>query len=569
MLLKDKASIEKLNGRYFTPQIISDFVTKWVLNQNVNISNILEPSVGEGVFLKSINKVKKEIESNIFAIEIDEYTATQAATLNGYELISNCSMSNCSKESAQTKVVINDDFYNVYKNGLNNIKFQAILGNPPYIRYQYLTDIQRNEQSEILTKNLMKSNKLINSWVSFTVACVSCMDSSSRIGLVLPAELLQVKYSEALREFLLRQLNRCTIITFDELVFDNIEQEVVILLGEKISQDSKHLIKVVSCKNAGELNENILYEKNFMCADNISKKWSQYFLSDEQIRIINDIKNNNSFIQFSDVAKCEVGITTGNNKYFCINNEIVQKFDLEQYCSPLIARSVNIRGVQFLKEDWEENVSRGARTYLLDLSAHEKKEFSKGLLDYIKWGEDNDHNISYKTKIRDEWYNVPSVWSPDLFFLRRNYRFPKIVLNSEQINAVSTDTMHRVKLKNSTHGKRLILAYYTSIGFLFSELEGRSYGGGVLEILPSEVSTILLPNIFENHIISEEETEEYFQKIDMFIRENDSDNIEVLLNELDEMILINKIGLSHSVVLEIRNAWRKLQNRRLYRGKSI
>lgn len=565
MLLKENASIEKLNGRYFTPQLIADFVTEWVVDQEQAIKNVLEPSVGEGIFLSSLSKFENTTNSNIIAIEIDEDTAKEAISKTGYSFYSNWGFFR--EKTEDKKVVINDDFYHAYKNGLEQKRFQAILGNPPYIRYQYLQEDQRVEQSEILTRNLMKSNKLINAWVSFTVACISCMEDSSRIGLVVPAELLQVKYSEDLRKFLVKQLNRCTIVTFDNLVFDDIEQEVVLLLGEKIANDDEHLIKIVPFENAESLEINRLASIDFMEADIESSKWTKYFLIDKQLEIIDRIKNSNNFLKFSDVATCEVGITTGNNKYFCINDDTVREFDLKQYCRPLIARSVNIRGVQFLKEDWEENVTLGARTYLLDLAPYESREFAKGVKEYIKWGEKTEQNSSYKTRIRDEWYKVPSVWSPDVFFLRRNYQFPKVMLNTPEVEAVSTDTMHRIKLKDSKNRLRLIVSYYTTVGLLFSELEGRSYGGGVLEILPSEVSKVMLPDIFENQILTDQEIKELFHKIDQYIRSNGNERIESLLDDIDRRILVKGIGMSQREITELRNAWNILKNRRLSRGK--
>lgn len=50
-----------------------------------------------------------------------------------------------------------------------------ILGNPPYIRYQYLKESQREMQAQILTSHGMKANKLINAWVAFIVACVQLL----------------------------------------------------------------------------------------------------------------------------------------------------------------------------------------------------------------------------------------------------------------------------------------------------------------------------------------------------------------------------------------------------------
>lgn len=230
MKLKENASEEKLHGRYFTPRTIADYVTDWVFNQKNSIRTVLEPSVGDGVFIESICRYPDVLKNaNIFAIEVDEDISKvaggkceQIRWVKGWENVAD-----------NDRVIVNDDFYNAYKNGLSIKRYQAILGNPPYIRYQYLEEEQRNEQSEILTQNGMTPNKLINAWVSFTVACVSCMEETSRIGFVIPAELLQVKYSEDLRNFLMRHLNRITIVTFRSLVFDGIEQEVVLLLGSR------------------------------------------------------------------------------------------------------------------------------------------------------------------------------------------------------------------------------------------------------------------------------------------------------------------------------------------------
>ena len=82
---------------------------------------------------------------------------------------------------------------------------------------------------------------------------------------------------------------------------------------------------------------------------------------------------------------------------------------------------------------------------------------------------------------------------PDAFFLRRNNFYPKFVLN--RCDAVSTDTMHRIKFNDGVDPQNILLAYYNSVSFAFTEICGRSYGGGVLEILPGEMGNILLPKV--------------------------------------------------------------------------
>ena len=97
-------------------------------------------------------------------------------------------------------------------------KYDLILGNPPYIRYQYLTEKQRQIQAEILSSHGMKPNKLINAWVAFLVASIQLLSETGTIAFVIPAEILQVAYAEELRLFLSTHLSKITLITFEDLV---------------------------------------------------------------------------------------------------------------------------------------------------------------------------------------------------------------------------------------------------------------------------------------------------------------------------------------------------------------
>ena len=47
--------------------------------------------------------------------------------------------------------------------------------------------------------------------------------------------------------------------------------------------------------------------------------------------------------------------------------------------------------------------------------------------------------------------------------------------------------MHRMKINDGVDKRLLLLSYYNSVSFAFAETCGRSYGGGVLEILPGEM----------------------------------------------------------------------------------
>ena len=114
-----------------------------------------------------------------------------------------------------------------------------------------------------------------------------------------------------------------------------------------------------------------------------------------------------------------------------------------------------------------------------------------------------------------------------------NNLYPKLVLN--RCGAISTDTMHRMKFKDGIGPELAIIAYYNSIAFAFTELYGRSYGGGVLEILPKEVGNIHVLNTGLLNIDTELKRN-VISVIDGVVR--NGRNIDEALDYIDEKILV-------------------------------
>jgi adenine-specific DNA-methyltransferase len=458
--------------------------------------------------------------------------------------------------NAKNIKIINRDFFDYYEKTCEK-KFDLILGNPPYIRYQYLEENQRILMSEILVSQGMKSNRLVNTWVGFMVACVNLLSDNGKIAFVIPAEILQVAYAEDLRLFLANHLSKITLITFEELVFPDIEQEIVVFIGEKGTEEKG--IRIIELNNLDDLNDFDIDTNGFQKLQHVHEKWTKYFTNNQENELISKIRKDNRFQMLSDTALINVGITTGNNKYFSVNDKLVKQYELEKVVRPLIGRSAHAHSVYFNEEDWKENVDAGKAAYLIDFPEVEYERYPDKHKEYIHFGEVNGENKGYKCSIRDRWYRIPSVWVPDAFFLRRNNLYPKFVLNC--CNAVSTDTMHRIKFNDGVEPERILLSYYNSISFAFTELCGRSYGGGVLEILPGEVGNILVPIIDDIPI---EIVRQVLREVDRIVREDEP--IENALDIVDKEILINGIGIEEALCKDARTIWKKLQRRRLKRS---
>ena len=540
MRLKHNNTEQKLRGAYYTPSNLAEAIIASLDLKNAR--RILEPSCGDGVFLEAALKNGVSENACIDAIEIDHEAYAIASENYGKDM----------------RVRFhNRDFFEYYES--ESHKYDVIFGNPPYIRYQYLETEQRTWLSDILTRQGLKPNKLINAWVGFMVACTDMLKENGVLAFVVPAEILQVAYAEDLRSFLTRKFESITLLTFQKLIFDDIEQETVVFIGQK--GESPCSIRVIESDDINELAQKDFDSVPFQPVHSSSNKWTRYFISADHAKVLDELSQDERLVKLSDLALINVGVTTGNNSFFSITDEVSKRYDLDELTLPLIGRSSHTSGAYFTNADWKENRNAGKRARLFVLKNDQYDKLSKKQQSYIDLGVKNGDNTGYKCSIRDSWYSVPSVWTPDAFFLRRNNLYPKFVLNG--CNAISTDTMHRIEFRPGTDPELALISYYNSIAFAFTELCGRSYGGGVLEMLPREVGNILVVDP-KNLDLSNETKMSLIAHIDNTLRGNLP--IEELLDYVDETVLVEMLGYEKRICEACRGIWKTLQARRLNRG---
>jgi hypothetical protein len=147
---------------------------------------------------------------------------------------------------------------------------------------------------------------------------------------------------------------------------------------------------------------------------------------------------------------------------------------------------------------------------------------------------------------------VPSVWVPDAFLLRQIHDAPRIVRNDA--GATCTDTIHRVRVRPGVEAGVLAAASLSSLTLAFAELRGRSYGGGVLELEPTEAESLPLPP----HDGAAAARVPAVEELDGRLRRHGP---EAVLDEVDRTLL-RSLGLADGDVALLRGIWRRLAARR-------
>jgi adenine-specific DNA-methyltransferase len=536
--MKSKVGLEKLRGGYYTPEPIAQFICDWAID--INTKSILEPSCGDGVFLKEAVKKVMDInpdantEHMIVGVELFEEEAKKASIYG-------------------TKVVASD-FFGYYKDHIEGEKeFDVIVGNPPFIRYQNVDADSREIAFQLMRGTGLHPNKLTNIWLPFLVLSALALSKNGKLGMVIPAELFQVSYAGETREFLAEFFDRLTLITFQKIVFQDIQQEVILLLGEKTSNSKGiQVIELNDLEDLSNLDLANFYDYEVKELNHSDEKWIKYFLSCEEIELMRKLRNNVGIVPTTDLFEINVGLVSGENSFFLMNHEMVKEYQLGNATRMIIGKTEQLKGVILSERDFENLVDKGKKVYMFAPQNVPFSELSKEEQEYIKYGEKLGFNRGYKCRIRKNWYCVPQSWEPDAFILRQVNRYPRIILN--YANAVSTDTIHKIRFFDGVNPEYVAAAFLNSFTLALAEVTGRSYGGGVLTFEPSEIRKLMIP--MKNAELLD------VKKIDKLIREH---NIEEVLNYSDKILLVNGLGLSDNEVKMLRNIWLKLSERRLGR----
>lgn len=546
--------LDKLRGGYYTSSEVADWLCSWAIRSHGE--SVLEPSCGDGSFL--VAAVKR-------FLELGEDSSTISSHLKGIEFIAeeadraNQRLKEVLSQNSQT-IVENADFFGWWQENKQPIH-DVIVGNPPFIRYQSFPEPHRSRAMEMMVGQGLKPNRLTNIWVPFVVAAVASLRPGGRMALVLPAELLQVTYAGQLRSYLTDRFLSIDIIACNELFFEKAEQEVVLLLADgALSVGSEENVCRVTMTESGTLNEIISRSPNAVLANaqpktirHDNEKWLKYFLTENEITFMRGLRAAEVTTTLSTHANVDVGVVTGKNEFFVLTSDQVTQFGLNGYTAPLVSRSIHLKGARVEIDDWNAMSAAGDRVHLLHLKPRNGIEPTGTLAQYINFGEGKEVNKGYKCSIRKPWYEVPSVWIPDGFLFRQIYDFPRMVLN--QAGATSTDTIHRLKCKIDKP-ERIIANTYTWLTAASAEIEGRSYGGGVLELEPTEAERLLMPAIINGAM-----------PLDECDRLTRSGRLNDVLEENARIVLMDHMGLSKSDCHMLRDIWIKMRDRRMARRR--
>lgn len=528
-------SEQKIRGGFYTDPSIASFLVKWI--KALAPRSLLEPSCGDGAFLDAIEEQHITSLKQITACELNEEEAAKAAN--------------------RTKLpvhVLNTDFLSWYLfQAQNEERFDAVVGNPPFIRYQYLPEEQQLLSEMIFAQLGLPFTKHTNAWVPFVLASIRLLRPGGRIAMVIPSEIFHIPHAQSLRHYIAEQCSQILILDPEEIWFNDTLQGTVLLLAEKkrtLSEKGKGvaIIPVTNRQTLSTDPEDYFHNAVYTNGVTIEGKWMPVFLSLGERALLSQLKARSDIKSFSEIASVDVGIVTGANNFFLVPDSTVNEFALHRWAHPMFGRSNHVQGLVYSEKDHEANKNTGLPANFLWFQEEQIEELPINVRNYLDIGLSQKLHTRFKCRTRKLWYKVPSVYSAPIAMLKRAHHYPRLVLNSA--DAYTTDTAYRIR-PLGIKPEALVLGFVNSLTCLTAEMEGRHYGGGVLELVPSEIERLLVPVI--------KGTVAELAAADLRFR-SAKDDSEFLCRQ--DSLILGRIGLSKAEQETLHNAWIKLRDRR-------
>jgi len=555
-------------GQYYTPPPIIELITDLCIKSPDD--KVLDPGCGSGGFLvKAYHKIKdlkkkenpfaddarlhEEILDQLYGIDINPFPA-QLSSIN-------LAVRNLKVTSRNINLVVSDFFKVKPSVSVIPRELDVVVTNPPYTRQEEM-EYKGQIREEALTysdSSKIQLDARAGIYAYFFTHSAKFLKNHGMMGQITSDTWLDVGFGEDLKQFFLDHFKIHAIIWYDVRAFEKALVGTCITILEKEDEAKEarenNPVKFVRIKKAMSteaIAKTIVTAKEDFDNEHIGvtlkkqkelkpkDKWGIFLRAPT---IYFKISNNNKVTKLGKIAFVKRGITSGANEFFYLDKGKIKLWSLEkEYLKPIIISPKEMK-IEVDPRDVSQWV------LVVHRSKEELSKTSANVLKYIQWGEETDttikggkkggsvvkgfHNLS-TVKSRKLWYDIGEREPAPILRSRRIWERCVYLLN--KAHALANDSLYEIRPKNKNDIVVLAGILNSTITALISELEGRFYGGGVLEL---EVYETKAMTVIDPSKLSEKERrriETTFSKVCEAQNRSDDKSEQEARTELDKAV---------------------------------
>jgi adenine-specific DNA-methyltransferase len=448
-------------GQFFTPPAVARSLVSWVVRTPRDL--LLDPSCGDGAFLKW--------HKRSVGIEVDPDNAALA------------------RQIAPGALVHGGDFFNWAF--ATKERFDAIAGNPPFIRYQTLKGEVRARA--LAASSLMGADfsALTSSWAPFVLVAAGLLKPGAAMAFVVPAELGHANYVQPLLPALCAKFGRVHVIACREKLFPELSQDCWLLHCSGFGA-ATHSVALTALDHFEACDTPPLPTRIVSLQEwrERGKRLRPFLLPNAALSLYCALAQHPGTKRFGDLASAGIGYVTGDNNFFHLRPSEVRRREFPDHLMRVAVR----KGDQLPAESVSRaHVDRWLKSdepvLLLDLGRADRLPAS--VARYLDEESGQKARQAFKCRNRDPWYAVPDIKVPDAFLTVMSGEQPTLVRN--EAGCVCTNSLLAVRFKANTDARHVQTAWKSALAQLGAEVEGHPLGGGVLKLEPREAARVPLP----------------------------------------------------------------------------
>jgi hypothetical protein len=506
---------------------------------------VLSPGIGAGTITAETARSKSETGretplSDIHAVDVSPLRV----------LLGNAALQ-ASDESGEP-VFYATDFFGIAPDDLPQI--DAVISNPPYTKHHELTTREKTLLNEQAMRTTNRSiSKLSPLYTYFTIHATQFLDDGDTGVFLTPAEILNTEYGTEWKEFIADLYDIDAFILFKQAngsKFDDVATTSLITVGTRnrtrTVDDTTTFIRVdeqpgdetlvSAVRDAGGDPDRVETEWGFINTVsnddlNPAENWSVFFDSYEPV--IDD-----QLVPFEDLAEINRGISTGQNSFFCLNEDDRegtgngQSWDIpSEFLSPIVRKAHQVPHYDYRREEWSDQRDDGTAVWLLyhtrtldwdstyfeqdiadektaqqRLNAFTPEDCApavdmeaglspgeRNVVEYLKYGMqlDDPPHQTHVARHRDTWYVVDERQPADILYTSMTRNRGRFIYN--RMGARNLNNVHSIYLTEelSPTETKALLAYLNS-GFAdrLIKRSGRTLSSGMSKVEPGDLTTI-------------------------------------------------------------------------------
>lgn len=510
---------------------------------NIAPGIVMDPSCGDGRFLCA---AARRGATSVIGCDLDPealaYAHTELASLGAQHRLHRCDFFRL--ESGETGLV------------------DLLLGNPPYIRYQQFSGESRSRALASALRVGARLSRLAASWAPFLLHGLQFVRPGGAMAMVVPAELAQTAYGVETLRALCGNFGRVRLLAFRHNWFEDAQQETFVLLAERRGEQcpSAELIPLGRIDDLKTIGLAESEDRSVPLGVNPDTGLGLAFLPPQTRGPTATLMASPETQPLRALGEVVNGYVSGANAFFhCTLADAATRELPADWLVPVARNSRSLTGLTYRSGDVAAAERQGVSHHLIlprteDLFSNPGEPLDA----FIREGRRSGIHERYKCRVRDPWWRVPGLIRADVFLPYMIGSKPHAAVN--QAHALYTNSLHGIRLANPVTAPRVALGLLSSLSLLSMELVGRSYGGGILKLEPTEMQRVrlVLPTW------DEPEAKARLAATDSLIRAGDFQSASRLV---DRWLLKEQAGLTDEEIGHLSQAREILLKRRLTKSR--